>query len=219
VGSVSRRERAAHLRVADRLRDQILSHELEPGHHLIERELCETTGFSRPVVREALRVLESEGLVSSSLARGTHVTALEWSEARAIYEVRASLESLAARLFTLNANARQLVDLRDSAREIRASVKNVTRYLAAKEQFYDVLLEGAGNDFLAEMLSTVNMRTRVLRLASLSAPGRPASSVLEMMQIVAAIESGDANAAAAACQTHVQNAALAAEQSLGSAQS
>ena len=91
--------------IATTLRRAIADLELTPGQLLVERELTELTGASRPSVREALRQLEAEGLVHSRNGRGTYVRVLTLPDAQDVYEVRAQLEGLAARLFCERADA------------------------------------------------------------------------------------------------------------------
>ena len=93
--------------IADILRSAIVKLEFEPGQVLVERNLCEMTQASRPSVREALRQLEAEGLVESHNGRGTIVRVISAEEAAQVYEVRAELEGLAARLFTERATGDQ----------------------------------------------------------------------------------------------------------------
>src|SRR5271169_4894481 len=94
-------------RVLDNLRQAILDHKLAPGQRLIERELVELTGVSRTSVREALRELAAEGLVTVIPNKGTVVTSVSAEEARQLYQVRSALEGLAGRLFAENATQAQ----------------------------------------------------------------------------------------------------------------
>jgi GntR family transcriptional regulator, trigonelline degradation regulator len=208
---------AVHLQVANLVREQINTLQLRPGDRLIEREICESTGFSRPAVREGLRLLESEGLLSSSLAKGIRVTEIDWPEAQAVYELRGSLEALAARLFTEKATRTELRELRKAVRLVAAAGDNLPKFHAGKEVFYRVLLDGARNPVLTQMLASLNMRVRYLRSTSLSVPGRMARSLAEVQDILKAIEDGDAAAAEKACIVHVSNAADAAWKGLQNA--
>src|SRR5437773_11171615 len=81
--------------VAQKLREAIMSGRLKPGQRLIERELCEMTGVSRPSIREALRLLEADGLVHTVPHRGPVVSPLRLEEARQLYPARAVLQGLA----------------------------------------------------------------------------------------------------------------------------
>src|ERR671916_3124819 len=109
--------------VAAILRQAIVEMRLPPGKVLIERELCELTSASRPSVREALRQLEAEGLVESVNGRGTIVSRITPSVARQVYQVRANLEGLAARLFAENADEGERAALRVAMDRLSASVE------------------------------------------------------------------------------------------------
>jgi len=100
---------AAPLRrqVLDELRQSIIAGRLAPGSRLIERELIAMMGVSRTVIREALRQMESEGLVANIPNKGPVVRELTLAEAKDLYSIRAVLEGLAARLFSENASAAQ----------------------------------------------------------------------------------------------------------------
>jgi DNA-binding GntR family transcriptional regulator len=204
-------ERLAPVRdqVADRLRDAIVRMEMKPGQLLVERELCEATTASRASVREALRRLESEGLVVSQPGKGTRVAVVSPEEAVHIYEVRAVLESLAGRLFAERANAQELSELEQAVQEIEAVVEDPAKILVAKARFYDVLFTGTGNPELREMLDRIHRRVTLMRANSLSAPGRPVQSVREMRMILEAAMRRDGDATAELCAAHVRAAAAA----------
>jgi GntR family transcriptional regulator, trigonelline degradation regulator len=204
---------AAPLReqVLDVLRQAILDFRLKPGQRLIERELIEQTGVSRTTIREVLRQLAAEGLVTTIPQKGAIVVVPSAQEAADLYEVRATLEALACRRFVRHATDDQVKRLRQSFREIERLAKrrdsDIQAMLAAKDDFYDVLLEGAGNNAIRETLDTLRARVRLLRATSLSQQGRRAGTVSEIRQIVRAAEARDADAMAAACENHVNQAA------------
>lgn len=201
---------AAPLReqVKGRLRDAIADGELQPGERLRERELCESLGVSRTSVREALRQLESEGLIETIPNKGVIVATVTPEEAAEIYAVRAALEALAAEAFTLHANAGHKQALRASYRKLEEAFKgnDLSGQLAAKEDFYGALLEGAGNRTAAQMLERLNAQIRQLRATSLARPGRSRKSLAELRAIMTHALKGDGSAAADACRAHVQNA-------------
>ena len=197
-------------RVLDNLRQAILDHELAPGQRLIERELVEATGVSRTSIREALRELAAEGLVTTIPNKGTVVAQVTAEEARQLYQVRSALEGLAGQLFVENATAAQRRALVNALRAVeRAEAKGSPAMLAAKDKFYDVLFEGGGNEALRSIAGTLHARVNLLRSLSLSLPGRSAESIAELAEIVAAVQARDAEAAAKACSHHVEAAGLA----------
>ena len=198
-------------RVLDNLRQAILDRKLAPGQRLIERELVELTGVSRTSIREALRELAAEGLVTTIPNKGTIVAQVTVEEARQLYQVRSALEALAGRLFVENATDAQRRALSSAYRAVeRAASKGSPAWLAAKDKFYDVLFDGAGNEALRSIASTLHARINLLRSLSLTRPGRAAESMAELAEIVAAVAANDADAAAKACSHHVEAAGMAA---------
>jgi len=197
-------------RVLDNLRQAIIERKLAPGQRLIERELVELTGVSRTSIREALRELAAEGLVTTIPNKGTIVAKVTAEEARQLYQVRSALEALAGRLFVENATVAQRRALTNALRAVeRAAGKGAPAMLAAKDKFYDVLFEGGGNEALRSIAGTLHARINLLRSLSLSRPGRAAESLAELAEIVAAVASNDADAAAKACSHHVEAAGMA----------
>ena len=192
--------------VAENLRQAILGRHFKPGQRLVERELVEATGASRTSVREALRELAAEGLVTSIPNKGTVVTEVTRDEARQLYELRSGLEALAGRLFVERATDAEVDDLERAFEVIEESYRLGVGTLAAKDAFYDVLLEGAGNNEIHSILNSLQARVRMLRAASMSNPGRGPKIIKELDELVGAIERRDGDAAAAACARHLGRA-------------
>jgi DNA-binding GntR family transcriptional regulator len=205
---------AAPLReqVTDRVRQAILDLRLRPRERLIERELTESLGVSRATVREVIRQLAAEGLVTVVPQRGAEVTSLSASDAADIYEMRASLEALAVRRFVQRAGDDQVRALRRAVDEIGRSADDgeVHDHLGAKDRFYEVLMEGSASGPLQQTLAGLQARVRLLRATSLAAPGRPAQAAEELRAVVDAVEARDADAAAEACVRHIRAAAATA---------
>jgi GntR family transcriptional regulator, trigonelline degradation regulator len=205
--------------VIDGLRACISDLTFKPGDRLIERELCEMLGVSRTLVREALSQLVAEGLVQIIPHKGPIVSLMTGDEARGLYEVRAVLEALAGRQFTERANDEQRVALKQALTEL-ATIQNaqgqdgIMQFLKQKARFYDVMLEGANNPVLTEMLRLVHTRVMMLRATTLSQEGRLPQSYEEISAIVDAVLRNDADAAAAACKRHVEQAERLAVQVL-----
>jgi DNA-binding GntR family transcriptional regulator len=203
---------AAPLReqVLDVLRQAILDFRLKPGQRLIERELIEQIGVSRTTIREVLRELAAEGLVTTIPQKGAIVVVPTAEEAAEVYEVRAALEALAARRFVTRASDAEVGELRAAFAEVEAVTHDggdIHAMLGAKDRFYDVLLRGAGNGSIRSILGGLQARVRMLRAGSLSEPGRPERAVAEIRAMVEAIEARDADAAAQAAADHVERAA------------
>jgi DNA-binding GntR family transcriptional regulator len=205
---------AAPLRtqVTDLLREAIGTLTYQPGQRLVERDLCERYGVSRTVVREALRHLEAEGLVHIIPNRGPVVTAVSSDSARGLYEAREVLESRAALRCTERATPQQKREIARRLDHVERSYETGTLAdaLAAKDELYEAICDGAGNAAIAALLRTLQVRAQVLRGFSLQAPGRMDNSLEELKGLVAAIQSGDSALAAEIAATHVRNAAAAA---------
>ncbi|GAA4023545.1 GntR family transcriptional regulator [Allokutzneria multivorans] len=196
--------------VLDQLRQAIVQTRLRPGQRLVERELIEQTGVSRTTIREVLRQLAAEGLVTTVPHKGTVVTSVSPKQAAELYEVRAVLEGMAGRLFAQRATEKQLREIRKAFEEIEkcaTAVKPKVTMLAAKSRFYGALFDGAGNDVAQEVIEGLQARVTSLRSLSLAQEGRTAVAVEELREIVEAAEARDADRTEAACVHHVNQAA------------
>jgi DNA-binding GntR family transcriptional regulator len=202
--------------VLEVLRNGILSFQFKPGDRLIERELCEMTGVSRTSVREALRHLESEGLVQNLPNKGPMVATVTAAEAREIYEVRRALEGLAARLFAERAGPveRAALDAAMAALERAFAAADTQEILKATTAYYDVVLSGCGNDVVRRLIGLLQARVTFLRATSISQPGRAPESLAEMQRLTAALKSGRADEAEAASTAHVDRATAAVLEAL-----
>jgi DNA-binding GntR family transcriptional regulator len=211
---VERNPAPVRTQVLDNLRQAIVERQLVPGQRLIERELVELTGVSRTSIREALRELAAEGLVTAIPNKGTVVARVSAEEARQLYEVRSVLEGLAGRLFVRNATQAQRNALVKALQRIERLAAKGAPLINAKDSFYEVLFEGGGNEALRSVTAGLHARVSVLRSLSLSVPGRSTQSLQEMRDIVDAVLAGDADAAARACSRHVEEAGRVGLQAL-----
>lgn len=204
--------------VAERLRMAIATGKFPAGTRLIERELCDMMGVSRTSLREALRELQADGLITLQPNKGMSVSIVSEETARSIYEVRAMLEGLAARLFARNATMEQMRELRRRVDKLADVYGNFSSeaFIAAKTHFYDVLLQGAGNPVAAEMLRRIHTRVSQLRVVSLSSAERAQQSIRELREFLDALEQRDEDRAWRVCVAHVEAAARAALKTMGS---
>jgi DNA-binding GntR family transcriptional regulator len=210
---------AAPLReqVITALRQAILDFQLKPGQRLVERELIEQLGVSRTTIREALRELTSEGLVTVIPQRGAMVTAPNLDDAADLYEVRASLESLVVQRFVERATEDEVTSLKESVEDIAkvaSETDDIREILAAKDRFYAVLIAGARSSALQQLLEGIQARVQVLRATSLSEEGRTPQVVRELRAVVTAIGERDVEKASRLCAEHVRAAASTALTSL-----
>lgn len=202
---------AATLRhsVTQSIRQAIAAGRFEPGERMPERDLCQMTGVSRTLVREALRQLESEGLIEVVAHRGPIVSRITAAQAIGVYQVREVLEGLAAQLFAEHASDAEREALHAALEELRAAVAPEKR-VETKNKFYDALIAGTGNEALGKSLYMLNSRVMLLRSRSLQTPNRWPQSLREIEALVAALDRRDPVQAKALAMEHVRRAATAA---------
>jgi len=208
AGKATIERTAAPLRqqVVKSIREDILNGELVPGQRLVENALCETLGVSRTVVREALRQLESEHLISVLPNLGPIVTVLTEQEIRSIYVVRASLEGLAGKLFAEVASDKACRDLLELKARLDRDYRkgDVDSREIYKAEFYRQLLAGANNDILTEALRGIHARIAIFRRFAFIDEARVEPSIKELETIIdAAARDRDPKAAWAACEHHI----------------
>lgn len=205
---------AAPLRysVTESIRNAIAIGRFKAGDHLPERELCQLTGVSRTLVREAMRQLESEGLIKVEPHRGPFVARLSRDQAAGIYQVRMELEGLACRLFAEHATDAQRQALVEAFEDLKVAAQRPDPQdrLRAKNRFYTCLFAGAQNEALGLCLYMLNSRVTLLRATSLKAPGRIEESIGELSNLVEALMARDIDRAGELGRHHVQMAADAA---------
>lgn len=192
--------------VVQRLRSAIADGHFRPGDRLVERELCEQLGVSRTSLREALRELENDGIVTSLANRGVIVSTISDQSAREVYEVRGVLEALIARRFAEHASPAQLAELALRIDELADAYAAQQGVGAAKQAFYEALMAGADHQLAASMLRGIQLRASQLRMMTLSDPERARHSIAEIRALFKALKRRDPDAAAAAALQHVRNA-------------
>jgi DNA-binding GntR family transcriptional regulator len=198
--------------VAQKLREAIMSGTLKPGQRLVERELCEMMGVSRPSIREALRHLEADGLVNTVPHRGPVVSTISLEEARQLYDARAVLEGFAGRECARLRDPDVVHRIGDALTRLKAAAakQDLVGCLEAKTDFYGALIGGCRNSFVQRMLKPLHDRITLLRITSMSQPKRINKSLREVTAIWRAIQSGDEELAERCCVDHVKAAAVAA---------
>ena len=205
---VSREGQSLRSMTVASLRKAILSLHLKPGEKLTERELCELTGVSRPLMREALRDLEAQGLISNVPHKGPAVAMLTRDDARDIYEVRSALEPVAARLFVERATDGQVDELVAMASRCRQAMaqRNVLAVIDALEGFYKTLFTGAGNQMAAMLAGMLYSKAGLLRAVTFHRQTDldAKRSMAHIARIATAVRSRDADAAAATCLMQVK---------------
>lgn len=194
------------------LRSAIETGLLQPGARLIERDLCEQLNVSRTSLREALRELQAQGVLSHIDNRGLAVVALTREDAENAYRLRAVVEALIVEQFIERADDTELDRLEADGLVLKKAYLSgsVERILAAKRAFYDRICSGAQNALAFDIISRLVLRTSSLRSRSLARKERQQQSVKEIDAILDAIRARHVSAAKKAATAHVENAALSA---------
>lgn len=198
-----------YTQVADTIRNAIVVGELAPGERLVERTLCERMGVSRTSLREAMRELENEGLVTNLPNRGLIVSVVDPKVAKDIFDLREALEALVCRLFCENATDNHITHCRNVYDELMEAYRvGVPReMIAAKTRFYDVLIAGANNSEAERMLRSIHMRASQLRMISLSDAERRKASQEELAALLDSLVNRKASNAERLAKKHVRKAA------------
>lgn len=191
--------------VQNRLRIAILDGQFKAGQKLVERELCELTGASRSILREALVNLEANGLIERQSYRGFSVTRISPRKVKEIFELRATLETMAAELFTDRASDQETSKLSTVLKELEKGMheSDLAQVRAAKMRFYDVLFTGCRNVEIRRALENVIDRIYYLRSRSMMDPERRKASLNEMQRLTHALIERDQLEARAATIAHL----------------
>lgn len=200
--------------IVDALRARILSGELAAGQRLVEGRLSEEFGVSRMPVREALRLLSSEGIVTLEPRIGASVTKFSPQQIREMVEVRATLEGLNAKLAAQRHDPGQIAALqRILADGMTLDDQGDPALLIEKNrQFHEALGSVAGNSILEEMMQSLRARTSLLFAPNGRKPGYIRRTWEEHAAILRAVVAGDAELASLLAARHVHSAAQFAPQ-------
>jgi len=194
------------------LRTEIIEGRLAPGQRITERELTDLLGVSRTVLREGLRQLEAEGLISLIPNKGPIVRDLTEAEAKELYRIREMLEGLSARLFAESRTESALAQLDEALLAVTAAYADgdPRKILEAKNRFYEAIHIGMESAVLKQMLSTVLVRVWRWRSVGLSHPNRSAErseeSIGNLRALAEAIRAGDGDRAEAIARHEARRA-------------
>ena len=193
--AMSLTKRALYEEVAELLRQRIFARELAPGSWIDELRIAEELGISRTPLREALKVLAAEGLVTMKVRRGAYVTEVSEQDLREVYELLALLESDAAGVLCRRATAADLHELQQLHAELEAAATQGApgreRFFELNEAFHRRMLEMAGNRWRGQMVTDLRKVMKLNRHSSLLKTGRIEESLNEHRAILDALLSRD----------------------------
>jgi DNA-binding GntR family transcriptional regulator len=206
--------RALYEEVAELLRQRIFKRELEPGSWIDELKLAVEYGISRTPLREALKVLAAEGLVTMKVRRGAYVTEVSTRDLSDVYHLLSLLESDAAGVVATKATDAEITELVTLHAELEEAAKpgtaNADAFFAVNERFHIRLLEIADNRWRDQMVGDLRKVMKLNRHNSLLKTGRMDESLHEHRAIMAALTSRDAVATVQCMQEHFANGLEAA---------
>lgn len=191
-----------------RLLDEIRNGALAPGARLREIELAERLGISRTPVREAIRQLEADGLVTHLPRQGATIRSLDHAEVVELYEMRAVLEGTAARLAARAASDIELAEL-SALNEELAQAPAGAQAREINRVFHRTLIEAARNRFLIKAMSALQKTLLILGPTTLAEPARARAAVAEHGAVLEALLAREGGRAETAMRLHVE-AALSA---------
>ena len=210
MSAVTLTPRALYEEVAEQLRQRIFRRELEPGSWIDELKIADEFGISRTPLREALKVLAAEGLVTMKVRRGAYVTEVSERDLRDVYHLLSLLESDAAGVVAERATPEQVLELQELHNELEAATADRDRFFAINERFHMRLLELADNRWRNQMVADLRKVMKLNRHNSLLKAGRIGESLAEHRAIMQALTARDAELAAARMQEHFGNGLEAA---------
>jgi DNA-binding GntR family transcriptional regulator len=206
--------RALYEEVAELLRQRIFSRELAPGSWIDELKIAEAYGISRTPLREALKVLAAEGLVTMKVRRGAYVTEVSDRDLADVYHLLSLLESDAASVVASQASDAQIVELKALHAELETAANpdapDRERFFEVNERFHMRLLEIADNRWRNQMVADLRKVMKLNRHNSLLKTGRIQESLAEHRAVMAALTTRDAAATVLRMREHFANGLEAA---------
>ncbi|MEI7530590.1 MAG: GntR family transcriptional regulator [Betaproteobacteria bacterium] len=198
--------------VANELRKSIFSHKLPPGSWVDEQALALQLGISRTPMREAIKVLASEGLITMKPRRGAYVTEVSKTDLEQIFHIISILEGEACKIVAQKATEREL-DLLDnihSKLEKAAADRNIELFFEINQDFHSKIQEIAGNLWMKSTISDLRKVLKLQRYDSLMKSGRIEQSLLEHRKILSAIINREATLAEDLMKEHLKQGQVAA---------
>ncbi len=204
------KQRALYEEVAELVRQRIFNRELTPGSWIDELKLAEQYGISRTPLREALKVLATEGLVTMKVRRGAYVTEVNEKDLTDVYHLLGLLESDAASVVASQATDQQLKELQGLHNKLEKAVGSRELFFQINEAFHMRLLEIANNRWRDQMVADLRKVMKLNRHNSLLKSGRIEESLAEHRALMQAIAVRDAGSAAQRMREHFANGLEAA---------
>jgi DNA-binding GntR family transcriptional regulator len=216
--AVDERGESLHEKLVVLLRDLIVEGDIEPGARISERLLCERFGVSRTPLREALKVLASEGLVELLPNRGARIARLDDKDVADMFEVMAVLEALAGRLACARIGEAALAEIRALHYQMLAHFmrRRLPEYFRLNQAIHEAIVEAAANPVLKATYLGLSGRIRRARYRANMSDERWAAAVAEHEEIMTALGARDGETLAGILDRHLRNKCIVVRDSLRS---
>jgi DNA-binding GntR family transcriptional regulator len=197
-------------KVFNYIQNDILNGVYKPGDSLTEVKLCEELGVSRTPVREAIRLLELEGLVQSIPNKGVFVNGISEKDIEDIYTIRMLIEGLAARSAAENITEKELKSLKEivELEEFYTAKADTEHLLKLDSRFHEIIFKASKSRSLMHVLTMFHHYVQRARNASFSSPRRAMKALDEHKAIYQAIADKDPDKAEKLTTEHVKNASI-----------
>ena len=179
--------------IAESIKTAIIKGKFKPGEKISEGELAESMGISRTPLREAFRKLENEGFIEIIPRKGAIVTEIDVQETYHLYEIKSTLEGLAARLAGVNIQEKDLEKLEKVNEELRELIdqNDLEAFYKAHTKFHEGFVKLSGNRKLIQIISNLNDHFKRFGIVSLTLPGQYENAIKQHEEIIQAFRDGD----------------------------
>ena len=194
--------------VCEHIREAIINGVFSPGERLMEIQMADEMGVSRTPVREAIRKLEMEGFVVMIPRRGTYVSNMSIKDINDVYEIRISLDTLAAGLAAERISDEELEELQRLLVKVGNAIEenDMAKVVEADIEFHDVLYKASRNERLRNIINNLREQITVIRGVSMRYPGRLKDTQEEHRRLVESIAARDVEKSQEAARIHLENA-------------
>lgn len=201
------RRRSLHEELLVKLREMIISGELSPGQKIPEIDISARYGVSRTPLREALKVLATEGLVALETNRGARVTRITRQDLEEVFPVMGALEALAGELACQNITDAEIGAIRNLHEDMIGHYRSgaLQSYFAVNEQIHEAILAAARNTTLSTQYHTLAVQVRRARYVANMTPQRWQQAVSEHEEILRFLEARDGGGLSGVLKQHLQN--------------
>ena len=194
--------------VCEHIREAIFNGVFAPGERLMEIQMADEMGVSRTPVREAIRKLEMEGFVVMIPRRGTYVSNMSIKDINDVYEIRISLDTLAAGLAAERISDEELEELQRLLVKVGHAIEenDMAKVVEADIEFHDVLYRASRNERLRNIINNLREQITVIRGVSMRYPGRLKDTQEEHRRLVESIAARNVEKSQEAARIHLENA-------------